>query len=309
MIKKKSAFNPVKPIYFIMKSFIIVLIFGAALAQASPCKKSGEEILLKESHDIGMRFQPTYQKINRKISQNIFHYKKNYCPSACEQKNDFRIKVSSFPKFTKKGSCKDTSEQYTFKKEFKSRQKSDHPIKDMDLASEDMSQWIKTTFVNPYLPSLLKKEVSHEHKSTLHSACPPCSFYLHYDYKFENNNLIKSDVLVKCGDLKITKLIGKNNFTARFKLINNWTCENKGSLPESILVNNPKLQKPNLSNRKSLQQANLPNRKLLLKKTNPLNEPLTFKQPNSLKKFHLPNHGPFFKKPNSQRQNSDQIIP
>ncbi|MGI9548556.1 MAG: hypothetical protein ACR2M7_01045, partial [Bdellovibrionales bacterium] len=147
------------------------------------------------------------------------------------------------------------------------------------------------------------------HKSTLHSACPPCSFYLHYDYKFEKNNLIKSDVLVKCGDLKITKLMGKDNFTAQFKLINNWTCENKESLSQPILVNKPKLQKPNLPNKKSLQQANLPNKKPLLKKTNPLNQPLTFKQPNSLKKLRSLNHGPFFKKPNSQRQDFDQIIP
>ncbi len=210
--------------FLILLCIFFNLSFPKILFAKSSCKLSGKQVLLKGKHDVNINFQKIYEKIDDKLSSFIANHKKEYCPANCIQENNFKINVSSVPKYTEKNSCKDTSEKYTFKKHFKSMLTNDK-IQNMKSASKSLNLWIKQTFINPYIP-FKKKNVSSEHENLLHSACPPCSFYLNYDYTFTKSNAIDSNFLVKCGDRKIIHFL-KSNFETTFKLTNNWKCKDK----------------------------------------------------------------------------------
>ncbi len=209
-------------IFFLLSTAFVP---NTLFAQTS-CNSSGKKVLFKEIHNMNLQFKAINDNINYKISSLIANYKQNYCPKNCTQKNNFKVNVSSVPRYTKKNSCKNTNEKYTFKKQFKSKL-TGNKLKDMNKASQFLTYWIGKTFVNPYVP-FKKKYVSAEHKNLLHAACPPCSFYLYYNYKFKKNNIIDSNFLVKCGDRKILRIFD-SNFEATFILTNHWKCQNKKS--------------------------------------------------------------------------------
>ena len=219
--------------YFSLLYFIPLSVFVPNMLFAqSACKLSGKKVLFKEKHDVNLKFRKTHESINHKVNYIINNHKENHCPKSCIQKNDFKINISSVPKHVEKNTCKSTDEKYVFKKQFKSIA-TDSKIKDMDNAANLLTDWAVKTFLNPYVP-FKKKQVSAEHKKILHSACPPCSFYLYYDYTFLKNNIVDSNILVKCGDRKIMKIFDAN-FITKFTLTHNWKCENKNQEPHSSI--------------------------------------------------------------------------
>lgn len=141
------------------------------------------------------------------------------CPSHCRQVNNYTILSKVYPKSISEDSCKkeERTETYSFKKQFALQKKKGSIV----TAHKKMREWIFSVFVNPYYPFATPGKEFVEYK--LDSACPSCSFYLDYSYKYTKENNLELDITARCGDKK--RLF--SSFKMDFILVNDWKCEKK----------------------------------------------------------------------------------
>ena len=145
----------------------------------------------------------------------------NKCPLHCSAVNDYSIFAKAYPLSVKKNSCdkQEAKETYPIEKSFSMRSSDKEAKKE---AYKEAGDWMFSVFIKSFLPfsKNLPKEVA-EYK--IDSACPSCSFYLDYTYKYTKEDKLDLNVKAHCGDRRT--LFSK--FKSDFFLQNNWKCAKK----------------------------------------------------------------------------------
>ena len=183
------------------------------------CSAGGQELIyshnfssspLNISNNIEIWFKKSLPYINKKPMRK--------CPKQCRQENSYQVFSKIYPRRVKKGSCKgkEAKELYSFEKTFLSLKK------DVEKNHRDMMDWLLRTFVYPFFPIFVRDSSPEAVKSKISSACPSCSFYLDYNYKYIEGKGLDLVIKAHCGDIK--KLI--SSFKFEFTLLNNWKCGN-----------------------------------------------------------------------------------
>ena len=195
-------------------------------AEKDVCEAKGKKLLYSEK----LTFSPLNfsRRIGKWVERSLNYIKRDkfkQCPKTCEQINNYQVLSKIQPKNVEKGSCKEkpAKESYSFKKKF-TFGKGGHFA---EKSHESMVEWILGTFVYSYIPLPLLEPTQEYKESNLPSACPSCSFYLDYSYKYTKDNSLALDIKARCGDSK--KFM--SDFKADFVLINFWSCE---SLEEKV---------------------------------------------------------------------------
>lgn len=164
-------------------------------------------------------------KISTWVDESLSYVKKGVseqCPKHCEQINNYQTSSKIYPQNVIKESCKgeQSKETYAFNKKFffeKNR-------KSVKKTHQEMTEWILATFVYPYFPLPFLEPTEESVENNLSKACPSCSFYLDYTYKYTEDNNLDLDIKARCGDTKKFMF----DFKAEFVLINNWSCRKPG---------------------------------------------------------------------------------
>ena len=184
------------------------------------CEAKGESLLYSEK----LTFSPLNfsSRIGKWVERSLYYIKRDKfkrCPKTCEQINNYQVLSKIQPKNTEKNSCKGSyaKESYSFKKNF-TFGKGGHLA---EKSHESMVEWILGTFVYSYIPLPLLEPTQEYRESNLSSACPSCSFYLDYSYKYTKDNSLALEIKARCGDSK--KFM--SDFKADFVLINFWSCK------------------------------------------------------------------------------------
>ena len=184
-------------------------------------KSSGGEVLLRESAklDFYIKFNSfNSENIKKVVNAILAAGGKSRCPAGCLQENSYKIYVTVRHASTVRGGgcpADQARESYSFKKEFAIKTGDSSPRADSAKPGEkaaskkaamlesgrQMNKWLAKTFVYPYLPFPLRSSTK-EHRQTLKSACPSCSFQLAYDYVFAADGRLSLNLDVKCGALK-----------------------------------------------------------------------------------------------------------
>ena len=142
----------------------------------------------------------------------------NKCPSHCSAVNDYSISAKAYPLSVRKKTCnkQEAKELYHISKSFSI---SGAGKDDKKQVYKKAGDWLFSVFIKPFIPfsKNLPKEVE-EHK--IEKACPSCSFYLDYVYKYTADNQLNLDVTARCGDRRT--LFSK--FRSDFYLVNSWKC-------------------------------------------------------------------------------------
>ena len=141
----------------------------------------------------------------------------NKCPQTCKAVNDYSVFAKSYPINISRDSCsqEEAEELYQINKVFSMKDSGKEAKK---KAYKEASDWMFAVFIKPFIPfskKLPKEAVEHRIKS----ACPSCSFYLDYSYKYTNNQLVLN-VTARCGDRRTFF----SKFKSDFFLVNHWKC-------------------------------------------------------------------------------------
>ena len=182
------------------------------------CSASGQELIY--SHNFSSTALNISSGIEEWFQKSLPYIKKEpslRCPKQCRQSNSYQVISKIYPKTVKKGSCKgkEAKESYSFEKKFLSLKKN------IEKTHEDMLEWILGTFVYPFVSILSMDSSSEAIKSNISAACPSCSFYLDYSYKYIEGKGLDLVIKAQCGDIR--RLISRFKF--EFALMNNWRCE------------------------------------------------------------------------------------
>ena len=187
------------------------------LSQKKECSAGGQELIY--SHTFSSRALNISKGIEGWFQKSLPYVKKKpakKCPVQCRQNNTYQVFSKVYPKTVKKGSCKGKSskESYSFKKDFLYLKDS------IEKTQHNMLEWMLGTFVYPFF-SIFAMEPSLEAiKSNIADACPSCSFYLDYSYKYIEGKGLNLNIKARCGDMR--RLVSKFKF--EFTLVNNWQC-------------------------------------------------------------------------------------
>ena len=142
----------------------------------------------------------------------------NQCPKSCKAINDYSIFVKTYPLSVNKNSCNkiESKEVYTLGKKFDIKGDSRAAKKKAYTQARD---WMFSVFVYPYRPfvSSFPKEFT---ENNLDKACPSCSFYLDYSYRYTTDNKLDLKATAHCRDKKTFF----SNFQTHFFLVNQWRC-------------------------------------------------------------------------------------
>ena len=144
----------------------------------------------------------------------------NKCPKHCKAINDYSIFAKTYPLSVNKNSCdkNEAKEIYRLNKNFPMK---GHSKSDKQQAHKETRDWMFSIFVNPFYP-FAKNPPKEFTENNLDKACPSCSFYLDYTYKYIDNQL-DLKVTARCGDKKTFF----SKFRSEFFLVNHWKCEGK----------------------------------------------------------------------------------
>ena len=186
------------------------------------CNYSAKSQRHLKSHTINNIIHFSTSQIEDLVDDHFSYIRKGWpkqCPSYCEQINNYEMLSKIYPKSTTKGSCKkeESKESYSFKKQFPFQQNKGSITK----AHEEMRNWILSVFVYPYYPFAATSKEFTERK--LSEACPSCSFYIDYTYRYTRDNNLDLDIIARCGDKR--KFL--SSYEMEFILINNWSCKKK----------------------------------------------------------------------------------
>lgn len=193
------------------------------------CALSGESGLYFEdslTSDITGFFKNTKKRAEKDLSY-IKEAPSGQCPETCGQINSYEAISKIFPVSVNKGSCsgEEAKEVYFFNKKF--------PFKlsqiSMEKAHEDMKSWIFSLFVDPHYPFASPSKEFIE--SGLETACPSCSFYLDYSYKYTKEGHIDLLIKASCGD---KRSFLSSQFKVETRLISRWACQSKPEEKDKI---------------------------------------------------------------------------
>lgn len=194
----------------------------ASLKEEKSCQKKGESFLSSKDYEFTNPFNFSSQT-NEWVNQSISHVIKNQsdkCLSPCKQINNYEVRAKIYPQKVRKSSCKgpESKESYVFNKKFSFKNKKRSSLK---LAHKNMTQWIVSTFVNPYYPVPFLELSEESLKNNIGKACPSCSFYFEYSYKYKARGHLDLDIKARCGDQKVFL----SPFKMEFQLFNYWECK------------------------------------------------------------------------------------
>ena len=147
----------------------------------------------------------------------------NKCPENCLAVNDYSIVAKAYPLSVNKNSCNkgESKETYQLSKSFFVKGKG-ADLETKKKLYKEAGNWLFSVFIKPFIP--FSKNWPKEVKAyNIDKACPSCSFYLDYVYKYTTDKRLNLDVKARCGDRR--KLISK--FKSDFFLVNNWKCIEK----------------------------------------------------------------------------------
>ena len=160
------------------------------------------------------------------------------------QINSYQVSSKIYPKTVKKGSCTEeqSKEIYGFKKKFLF----DKTKKSVKRTHKEMTEWVLATFVYPYFPIPFLEPTKESIEHNISKACPSCSFYLDYTYKYTDGKVLDLDIMARCGDAKKFMF----DFKIEFALIQNWSCK-KPDETKSALEKEPLLEQKTSSGQKA----------------------------------------------------------
>ena len=143
------------------------------------------------------------------------------CPQNCQAVNDYSILAKVYPLSIVKNSCnkEEAKELYQINKIFSVNSSGKEAKKKLYKIGGD---WIFSVFIKPFIPFSrnLPKEVA---ENKIKTACPSCSFYLDYIYKYTTDNQLNLSATAHCGPKRT--LFSK--FKSDFFLVNQWKCIKK----------------------------------------------------------------------------------
>ena len=186
------------------------------------CNQSSESELYSTKYIVS-RISHFSNQVEDFVDKHFPYIKKkegNQCPKSCRQINNYRVSAKVYPLNVYKNSClkEEAKETYSFRKKFSFKQNKNSIKK----AHENMRKWIFAIFVDPYDPlSWLKKPNKLAMEHNILKACPSCSFYFDYNYKYTKDNHLDLHITTRCGD----KRSFFSKFSAQFTLINSWSCK------------------------------------------------------------------------------------
>ena len=145
----------------------------------------------------------------------------NKCPKNCKTVNDYSIFAKTYPLSVSKNSCDKTEakEVYHLNKKFVIGGSSKA---DKQKAYKKTRDWVVSIFVHPFYP-FAKNPPKEFTENNLGKACPSCSFYLDYIYKYTADNQLDLSVTVYCRDRRTFF----SKYKTEFFLVNHWKCEKR----------------------------------------------------------------------------------
>ncbi|MCZ0932787.1 MAG: hypothetical protein OXJ52_06525 [Oligoflexia bacterium] len=145
----------------------------------------------------------------------------NKCPKPCKAVNDYSIFAKTYPLSVSPNSCDKTEakEVYPLNKKFVIGGQSKA---DKQKAYKKTRDWVFSVFVNPFYP-FAKNPPKEFTDNNLGKACPSCSFYLDYTYKYTADNQLDLNVTARCGDRRTFF----SKYKSEFFLVNHWKCAKK----------------------------------------------------------------------------------
>ena len=188
----------------------------------SACRASGASQVYMRQDKLSKIINISGQ-IARLADHSLPYIKKSLprkCPRLCRQINSYRMASQIKPSQVKAHSCpaKEALESYTFHKQIPFERDKKAVIK---ATHQSMADWLLSTFVYPYYDVFGIQDLSPEFKERgLDKACPSCSFYLDYTYRYETDGL-NMEVTARCGD----KREFLSNIDVASSLWNDWRCE------------------------------------------------------------------------------------
>ena len=226
--------------FFIIFIFLFSIqqrAFSSQLKQIAQANKQSEQLAKTNCH-LSARSQKKIRSykissisdfLNEKDIQNLLDMHlddiekgwPNKCPKSCKAVNDYSILAKTYPLSVNEKSC-DTSEakeSYHFNKQFPIRGNSES---DKHKAYKQTRDWVFSIFVDPYYP-FAKNFPKEFTENKIDKACPSCSFYFSYVYKYTKDNKLDLSLTARCGD----KRTFFSAFQSEFILVNKWKCENK----------------------------------------------------------------------------------
>ena len=189
---------------------------------AKDCNSSAQSQRSLKSYTFKGVFSIPDSQIEDLVNSHFPYIQKGWpkqCPEHCEQINNYKIVSKTYPTDIKKGSCKkeEAKESYSLKKQFAFQKDKNSVVK----AHKEMWEWIFSVFIYPYYPFVKPSKEFIENK--LLEACPSCSFYFDYNYKYTKNNYLDLSITARCGDRR--NLL--SSFKAEFILVNDWKCKKR----------------------------------------------------------------------------------
>ena len=191
-------------------------------AELKTCKLSGQSQRPLKDYIIKSIIGFSSDQISHLPEEPFSYIKKGWsshqCPEHCEPVNDYKISYRIYPQKVNKGSCpkEEAKESYSIKKRFAFQTNQDSSVQ---KAHKNMTKWIVSIFVDPYYPAASHPKEFVE--NNLGQACPSCSFYLNYSYKYTKDNNIDFQITANCGDKR--ELF--TSFKVESVLSNYWSCK------------------------------------------------------------------------------------
>lgn len=182
------------------------------------CSVSGQELIY--SHNFSSTGLNISSSVGDWFKKSLPYVKKNplkHCPKRCKQINSYQALSKTYPKTVKKGSCKgkEAKEIYFLEKKFLFLKNK------MERTHEEMLEWLLGTFIYPFFPIFEMDSTKEAFQHNIPAACPSCSFYFDYSYKYIEGKGLDLAITARCGDMK--RLISRFKF--EFTLVNNWKCK------------------------------------------------------------------------------------
>lgn len=164
------------------------------------------------------------QDIENLLERHLDDIKKGWpgkCPEYCTAVNNYSILAKTYPLSINKASCNKNEAKETYHLSKKFPFKSDSKA-DKQKAYQQTRDWVFSIFVDPYYP-FAKAPPKEFTENKIGTACPSCSFYFDYIYKYTETNTLDLSITARCGD----KRTFFSKFKSEFFLVNQWKCVEK----------------------------------------------------------------------------------
>ena len=166
----------------------------------------------------------TKEDINDLLDMHLEDIKKgwpNKCPKHCQAINNYSVFGKSYPVSVSKDSCDKEEAKEIYHLSKKTVMGGDSKT-DKQKAYKKTRDWMLAVFVKPFYP-FSKNPPKEFIANNLGQACPSCSFYLEYTYKYTADNKLDLEVTANCSDRRTFF----SKYKSEFFLINQWKCAEK----------------------------------------------------------------------------------